>query len=121
MTIISSHLVTIISSHLAITVGEPSVTATAMADHHHLEVTVLYFAAASTATGKSSETIRIPDSGINLSDLGELLISQHPGTALSTVLKTSQWSVDAEMIVDSVDFILRGGEEVAVICPVSGG
>lgn len=111
----------IISSHLASTVNEPSAIATAMAVHHHLEVTVLYFAAASTATGKSSETIRIPDSGINLSDLGELLISQHPGTALRNVLQTSQWSVDAEMIVDPNDFILRGGEEVAVICPVSGG
>jgi molybdopterin converting factor small subunit len=37
------------------------------------------------------------------------------------ILSGSQWSVDAEMVDDVESTMLKGGEEVAVICPVSGG
>ncbi|KAL5526111.1 hypothetical protein ACEPAG_7449 [Sanghuangporus baumii] len=94
-------------------------------------ITVLYFAAALTATGTSSETIELPipsspskDStspGFQLSALTELLSRRHAGTNLDRILKTSQWSVDAEMVDDPESVFLKGGEEVAVICPVSGG
>jgi len=97
---------------------------------HMALITVLYFAAAQTATGIFSELIPIPLSdpssgpaGIRLSDLPAMLVSRHPGTNLESVLSTSAWSVNAEM-VDAEDVggvLLRGGEEVAVICPVSGG
>ena len=84
-------------------------------------VTVLYFAAASTATGRSSQTIDIPSDGITLASLSDLLVSQYADTGLDKILISSQWSVDAEMVDDPATVILKGGEEVAVICPVSGG
>ena len=85
------------------------------------EITVLYFAAATTATNRTSETFAIPDDGLKLSDLAKLIVSRHPNSGIDRVLEQSRWSVDAEM-VDRLDtFVLRGGEEVAVIPPVSGG
>lgn len=89
------------------------------------QITVLYFAAAIAAAGTMSETIDLPvtDGGapFRLSTLADLLCSRHPGSNLKKVLGTSQWSVDAEMVDDPTLFVLKGGEEVAVICPVSGG
>jgi len=85
------------------------------------EITVLYFAAASTATNKTTEQIPIPSTGLLLSSLSDLLISRYPGTDLAKVLQTSQWSVDAEMVDDPGLVTLKGDEEVAVIPPVSGG
>ncbi|TFL03921.1 hypothetical protein BDV98DRAFT_352923 [Pterulicium gracile] len=85
-------------------------------------ITVLYFAAASSATKTSSETIPLPGGDpLPLTQLGALLAARHPATNLGEVLKTSQWSVDAEMVEDPAEVFLKGGEEVAVICPVSGG
>lgn len=91
-----------------------------------MSITVLYFAAASTATGLTSQTVLLPDQPSSekkfyLSSLGDLLISLHPNRGLDKVLKSSQWSVDAEMVDDPEKLVLKGGEEVAVICPVSGG
>jgi molybdopterin converting factor small subunit len=84
------------------------------------EINVLYFAAASTATGLSSELVPIPPD-FRLSSLRDLLVERHPkATDLRKILDGSKWSVDAEM-VDDLETELKGGEEVAVICPVSGG
>ena len=85
-------------------------------------ITVLYFAAASTVTGLTSERIPLPvtSSPFKLSALSQLLTSRHAGKGLDKVLESSQWSVDAEMVLDPEEVVLRGGEEVAVICPVSG-
>jgi len=91
-----------------------------MADLRTREITVLYFAAASTATNMTSERVLIPQAFL-LSSLGELLMKRHPHTNLGIILKGSQWSVDEEMVDDPRTVELRGGEEVAVICPVSGG
>lgn len=86
------------------------------------EITVLYFAAASTATGLTSERVPLPSSEpLALTSLGELLVSRHPNSNLAKVLASSQWSVDEEMVDDPEKVFLKGGEEVAVICPVSGG
>ncbi|RDB20724.1 Molybdopterin synthase sulfur carrier subunit [Hypsizygus marmoreus] len=84
-------------------------------------ITVLYFAAASTATNITEESVPLPDGQFFLSSLGDVLVSRHPTTALGKVLEGSQWSVDAEMVDDPTKVELKGGEEVAVICPVSGG
>ncbi|KAI0346105.1 hypothetical protein BDW22DRAFT_1352103 [Trametopsis cervina] len=89
-----------------------------------LEINVLYFAAASTATGLTSERISVPSEDhddLTLSSLSSVLVSKHPGKDLDKILATSQWSVDEEMVDDPSSVILKGGEEVAVICPVSGG
>ncbi|EIW57309.1 uncharacterized protein TRAVEDRAFT_125659 [Trametes versicolor FP-101664 SS1] len=85
-------------------------------------ITVLYFAAASTETGLTSERVPLPASyGLPLSALADVLTARHPGTHLGEVLAQSQWAVDEEMVEDPAQVVLKGGEEVAVICPVSGG
>ncbi|KAJ7158806.1 hypothetical protein C8R46DRAFT_906959 [Mycena filopes] len=84
-------------------------------------ISVLYFAAASTATRLSQELVSVP-ARLRLSALGDLLVARHPdATALRKILDGSKWSVDAEMVDDPEVVELKGGEEVAVICPVSGG
>ena len=91
-----------------------------MASSHAIKV--LYFAAAFTEVGKDSEIINLPSTEpFPLSSLAQLLVSVHPNTKLETVLETSQWAVDLEMIDEPDKYFLKGGEEVAVICPVSGG
>ncbi|KAH7884513.1 hypothetical protein F5I97DRAFT_1937939 [Phlebopus sp. FC_14] len=86
------------------------------------DITVLYFAAASTATGRFEEVVKLPSSQpFPLSCLAAHLVSLHPDCGLDKILESSQWSVDAEMVSDVDQVLLKGGEEVAVICPVSGG
>lgn len=84
-------------------------------------VRVLYFAAASTAANRTTDQVPVPPAGLPLSDLPALLAARHPDTGLAAILAASQWAVDAEMVSDPAACILKGGEEVAVICPVSGG
>ncbi|KAF9790910.1 hypothetical protein BJ322DRAFT_1000020 [Thelephora terrestris] len=85
------------------------------------EITVLYFAAATTALGRTSETFTVPDDGLKLSDLAKLIVTGHPNSGIDRVLEHSRWSVDAELIDLPDSVVLRGGEEVAIIPPVSGG
>ncbi|KAJ7739780.1 hypothetical protein DFH07DRAFT_839892 [Mycena maculata] len=89
--------------------------------HEQVKINVLYFAAAWTATGLSNELVPIPRN-LRLSSLADLLVARHPkAAALRKILDGSKWSVDAEMVDDPEVVELKGGEEVAVICPVSGG
>jgi len=97
------------------------------------EITVLYFGAAYTATGLHTEIIELPQTefqqdgeegttGFPISKLRNLLNDRHKASGLREVLETSKWSVNLEMIYTEEDaVILRGGEEVAIIPPVSGG
>lgn len=86
------------------------------------EITVLYFAAASTAAGMTVERVPLPSANpLPLTALSELLVSRHPNVGLDRILASSQWSVDEEMVDEPDKVMLKGGEEVAVICPVSGG
>jgi molybdopterin converting factor small subunit len=85
-------------------------------------ITVLYFAASSTATGLTSETIPIPIIPFKLTNLRDHLTSIHSQAKdLKKILDGSLWSVNEEMIVDEDEVVLRGGEIVGVIPPVSGG
>jgi molybdopterin converting factor small subunit len=86
-----------------------------------IKVTVLYFASAQSATGLTSEEVELPfeEKGFPLSKLGGVLCARHPETGLDKVLETSQWSINAEMVM--AEAYLTGGEELAVICPVSAG
>ena len=85
-------------------------------------IKVLYFAAASTATGLTTEEVPIPEEGLKLSELTNTLVSRHPDAqGLKEIIDTSQWCVNLEMVDDPEEIFLKGGEEVAVICPVSGG
>ena len=92
-----------------------------MSGAHTPSITVLYFAAAYTATGLQTEQVEVPAAGLPLSSLSDELSRRHPNSGLSDVLATSQWSVNAAMVDDPDSVVLKGGEEVAVICPVSGG
>ncbi|EST07176.1 ThiamineS/Molybdopterin converting factor subunit 1 [Kalmanozyma brasiliensis GHG001] len=84
-------------------------------------VRVLYFASARTTIGLSQETLALPTSPFPLSSLVELIANKHEG--VEQVLKTCRWSVDNTLIeLDEIgEWSLKGGEEVAVIPPVSGG
>ncbi|KAH9838420.1 uncharacterized protein C8Q71DRAFT_529052 [Rhodofomes roseus] len=84
-------------------------------------ITVLYFAGASTATGLTTESVALPSAQYPLTDLAALLSARHPHAGLGAILAQSNWAVDEEMVDDPAVVVLRGGEEVAVICPVSGG
>ena len=100
-----------------------------------ITITILYFAGALTATRTPSETLKLPvkfsldgpednvtiNGGFPLSALSAFLVEKYAGTNLEQVLRNSQWSVDAEMVESPESVTLRGGEEVAVIPPVSGG
>jgi hypothetical protein len=51
------------------------------------EITVLYFAAASTATGKTRERVPLPQGQpLALSDLSAILVKSYPGSDLAEVL-----------------------------------
>ncbi|CAA7267146.1 unnamed protein product [Cyclocybe aegerita] len=76
------------------------------------KITVLYFAAASTTIGRTSEEIPIPNGGLKLAVLGQLLVSHYPNTDLKKILETSQWSVDCEMVEDP-DTLKRTNSSVA--------
>lgn len=84
-----------------------------------------WYIAARTETGIHKELVPIPpdSTGVPLSRLADLLVNRHSETKLREVLEISSWSVDEEMVdEDQVQHIvLKGGEEVGVICPVSGG
>ncbi|KAG8859857.1 hypothetical protein FRB91_006283 [Serendipita sp. 411] len=89
-------------------------------------ITILYFGIARTTTGTHIDTVDIKrtapcEYGIPLSRLIEILIERHKGTKLREILDICQWSVDLEMTTNVEDILLRGGEEVGVIPPVSGG
>jgi len=83
-------------------------------------ITVLYFAAASSATGVAQEDILIPNN-FKLSELSMLLVSRYAESDLENILNTSNWSVNLEMVDDPKQVVLEDGDEVGVICPVSGG
>ncbi|EIN08363.1 hypothetical protein PUNSTDRAFT_134750 [Punctularia strigosozonata HHB-11173 SS5] len=78
------------------------------------QITVLYFAAPSTATNLTYESIALPSPDDSRTDVDfhDFRLSSLPALL---------WSVDAEMVDNPEDVVLKGGEEVAVICPVSGG
>jgi len=87
----------------------------------NIQINLLYFAAASTAIGLDREQVPVP-TDCRLSSLADLLVARHPNAAnLRDILAASNWSVDAEMVDSPEEVVLRGGEEIAVICPVSGG
>ena len=77
-------------------------------------ITVLYFGTARTTKGIHSESVSVTtdDKGFSLSNLGALLCKLYDGCGLEDVLKSSQWSVDLEMVDDPEEVFLVGGEQV---------
>jgi molybdopterin synthase sulfur carrier subunit len=77
-------------------------------------VTVRYFAAARQAAGTGSETL----SGETVGAVLDAAVGLH-GVALADVLGASRVWLDGHPVDRGAS--LRGGEEVAVLPPVSGG
>lgn len=91
-------------------------------------ITILYFASIRTHLSLERETIDLPldTAGTScISDLPAAVYRLHPSDKTKQILQGCMWSVDEEM-VDLEDEeegkqMLKGGETVAVIPPVSGG
>jgi molybdopterin converting factor small subunit len=89
-------------------------------------ITVLYFAAAREATeGQiASEQIALnpattTDNKISVAELKRTLAKKH-GKKLAAILETCAVSVEREYCESDED-LARGGDEVAIIPPISGG
>ncbi|KAJ9105539.1 hypothetical protein QFC19_003521 [Naganishia cerealis] len=93
-------------------------------------ITILYFASIRTHLNLERETVPLPLPGSSqststISDLPQAIHRLHPSDKVKQILQGCMWSVDEDM-VDLEDEeegkrILKGGETVAVIPPVSGG
>ena len=92
-------------------------------------LTILFFASAQTATSLSTLSFPLPTSErspsssqpYTLSKLSIDLVERFP--KLGKVLESASWAVDEEMVGEEEvgGWVLRGGETVAVLPPVSGG
>lgn len=90
---------------------------------------VLYFAAAKEAVGSGKQDVQLPEMPFALSKLGEYLAEEirksgkGDAKAFQSVLEKSRWSVNEDMIEEEEvgKLMLQGGEDVAIIPPVSGG
>jgi len=77
-------------------------------------IRVLYFAILREKLGRQEEMLEFSGSVV---ELRKLLVEREPH--LADVLKVCLFAVNQEYVGE--DFILKGGETVAVIPPVSGG
>ncbi|RIA92934.1 molybdopterin synthase sulfur carrier subunit-like protein [Glomus cerebriforme] len=86
------------------------------------EFTVLYFASARDATNVQSEKISLPpqSTSISLENLTILLKRRHE--KLAPILENSLYAINMEYVEnDDQTILVKEGDEVAVIPPVSGG
>lgn len=93
-----------------------------MAEGSSEQIRVLYFASASTFTKKRSESFKVPGS---LTGLFEMLESRYPGfrkqvLSCSAITLNLEY-VDIEDETSDSPIILRGGDEIGIIPPVSSG
>lgn len=77
--------------------------------------TIHYFAAATTHTSKNTELLPAP---LPLSDLFPELERRYPGFE---VLKASAVSLNGGYVDEGENVVIRVGDEVAIIPPVSSG
>nr|CAG8610330.1 5976_t:CDS:2 [Entrophospora candida] len=88
------------------------------------EVKIVYFATARDATNLSSETISLnsnndKNSITTLQEIINILKSRHKN--LTPILENCMFAINMEY-VDNVDkSMIKSGDEVAIIPPVSGG
>ncbi|BGP41139.1 hypothetical protein JCM10450v2_005171 [Rhodotorula kratochvilovae] len=91
------------------------------------QITLLYFAAVRTSLPGEppSQLLALPTSPapFPLSALRAHLVRDvHPGNnEFARVLERCAWSVDEEMVDEEDGVVLKGGETVCAIPPVSGG
>ena len=81
-----------------------------------MQVEVLMFAGAAQLSGTPKLVVSVA-SGATIAAVAEAVLRQCP--QLSGLLAASRWAVDRQFVATTQ--VLRGGEEVALIPPVSGG
>lgn len=78
---------------------------------------VIYFASAHSYTSKEAETLQAP---LLLSELFDKLEERYAGMK-SKVLESCLVTVNLEYVDVDSDFVIKEGDEVAIIPPVSSG
>ena len=81
-----------------------------------MKVDVLFFASVREIVGCRKIEMEIPE-GTSVEDLRHRLVAVYP--ALSRMHRSVAWAVNAEYVDESQ--LLRPGDEIALIPPVSGG
>ena len=79
-------------------------------------VTVLYFASAKDATGSRKESFKL-SKDTTIKDLLSKISITHP--KIINVLNTMQFSINYKVV--DVNTVLKEGDEVALLPPISGG
>jgi molybdopterin converting factor small subunit len=79
--------------------------------------TLLYFAAAQSYTKSSSEKLPAP---MNFSELPTLLEEHYPGIK-AKILDSCAFTINLEYINIDETLVIKQGDEVAIIPPVSSG
>jgi len=78
----------------------------------------LFFARSREITGVSEKQYNIPQ-GTNTQQFVDILLADY--SPLSEILKVSLLSVNLEYIDRGASVILKEGDEIAIIPPISGG
>jgi molybdopterin converting factor subunit 1 len=83
-----------------------------------MRVQVLYFASSREAAGTSSQELELP-SGATTGALRAALLAAHP--ALTDLMGSCVLAVNQEYVAPDTEVVLRDGDEIALIPPLSGG
>ena len=83
-----------------------------------LNVSVMFFARARELVGCSEGNLAVP-AGTNSTALPRLILAAYP--KLATVLPSCMLSLNLSYLDAEQPTALKAGDEVGVICPVSGG
>lgn len=81
-----------------------------------MQIEILLFAGAAQLAGGSKLVVAVPV-GASIAEVAIAVAASCP--RLSSLISVSRWAVDQHFV--PLDATLRGGEEVALIPPVSGG
>lgn len=81
-----------------------------------MKVTVRYFASIREAAGVPEESVELVD-GATLSTLKELLLTHHPELEKHWELAI----ISVNKTYTKLDIILKDGDEVGILPPISGG
>ncbi|GIL52471.1 hypothetical protein Vafri_8340, partial [Volvox africanus] len=86
--------------------------------HPLMRIKVLFFAKSREVAGLSEQVFEL-ENGANTEDLLQLIISRHPG--IDGLMKTCVFAVNQEYVRPQDRELLKEGDEVAIIPPLSGG
>ena len=87
-------------------------------DTDTVKVSLMFFARARELAGCSEASLAVP-SGADTAALPRLILVAYP--RLAAVLPSCMLSLNLDYVDAERPTALKGGDEVAVICPVSGG